>query len=114
MTIQSFIDLTGAKLLTVGVDTAREISCGYTCDLLSWVMAHGAAGMCWVTVQTHLNVVAVATLMDMAAVVAPEGIAFEENVIEKAAEEGVALLQSDKTAYQLCGLLYAAGVPDRR
>ena len=110
MTIQSFLDMTGARLLTASVDTAREITCGYACDLLSWVMAHGAAGMAWISVQTHMNVVAVATLMDMAAVIAPEGITFEAEVIAKAEEEGVALIAADKTAYELCGLMYAAGV----
>ena len=110
MTIKEFIELTGATLVTPEADVSREITCGYACDLLSWVMSHGAAGMAWVTVQTHMNVVAVATLMDMAAVVAPEGIAFEADVIAKAQEEGIALLQSGRTAYTLCGMMYAAGV----
>ena len=110
MTIQGFMGATGAKLVTEESDLAREITCGYACDLLSWVMSHGASGMAWITVQTHMNVVAVATLMDMAAVIAPEGIRFEEEVIRKASEEGIALLESEKTAFELSGLLYAQGV----
>lgn len=110
MTIQDFLNLTGAKLVTPEVDVTREIKCGYACDLLSWVMSHGASGMAWITVQTHMNVIAVATLMDMAVVVAPEGIAFEADVIQKAQEEGIALLESDKTAYTLCGIMFANGV----
>lgn len=110
MTIHEFAQLTDSKNLTPTVDATREITCGYACDLLSWVMSHGASGMAWITVQTHMNVIAVATLMDMAAVIAPEGIAFEQSVIDKAAEEGVALLTSEKTAYQLCGMMYASGV----
>lgn len=111
MTLSDFQALTGAKLLTPSADVRREITCGYCCDLLSWVMSHGAAGMAWMTVQTHMNVVAVATLMDMAAVIAPEGIHFEADVIAKADEEGIALFESDKTAYALSGLLFGAGVP---
>ena len=110
MTIKDFMDLTGASLVTPEADLTREITCGYSCDLLSWVMSHGAAGMAWITVQTHMNVLAVATLMDMAAVVAPEGIRFEQDVVDKAQEEAIALLQSPKTAYTLCGMMYAAGV----
>lgn len=110
MTIQSFLELTGAKLLTESIDTGREITCGYSCDLLSWVMAHGASGMGWVTVQTHMNVIAVATLMDMAAVIVPEGIAVEADVVAKAAEEDIALISSELTAYELCGRMYQAGV----
>lgn len=111
MTINEFLKTTGAKLLTPETETSKQISCGYSCDLLSWVMSHGAAGMAWITVQTHMNVVAVATLMDMAAIIVPEGIAVEQDVIDKAAEEGIALIASDKTAYELCGLMYSAGVP---
>ena len=50
MTVQEMMELIEAKDRTPGTDLSREVSCGYTCDLLSWVMAHGAAGMAWVTV----------------------------------------------------------------
>ena len=111
MTIQDFMDLTGASLVTPEADLSREITCGYSCDLLSWVMAHGCADMAWVTVQTHMNVIAVASLMEMAAVIIPEGIQMEEPSLEKAREEGVAVLQSDKTAFALCALLAQHGLP---
>ncbi|MDO4548727.1 MAG: AraC family transcriptional regulator [Clostridia bacterium] len=111
MTISQIAELTGAMVKTTSVDLNREIDCGYSCDLLSWVMAHGARNMAWVTVQTHMNVIAVATLMDMSAVIAPEGINFPDDVIAKADEEGIALLQSSRTAYELCGLMFKAGIP---
>ena len=53
MTVQDVMNLIEAKDRTPETDKETEVSCGYTCDLLSWVMAHGAAGMAWVTVQTH-------------------------------------------------------------
>jgi len=89
----------------------REVTCAYTCDLLSWVMARGRAGCAWVTVQTHLNVVAVASLNDMACVIHPEGIAPEAASLEKAAGEGIAVLVTEKSAYEVCALLYGAGIP---
>ena len=89
----------------------REVSGAYAGDLLSWVMAHGKQGMAWITVQTHMNVIAVASLMEMAAVIIPEGIQMEEPSLEKAREEGVAVLQSDKTAFALCALLAQHGLP---
>ena len=111
MTIKDFIDLTDAKLLTESADLSREITCGYSCDLLSWVMAHGASGMAWITVQAHMNMIAVATLMDMACVIVPEGIAVQPDIVAKAAEEDVALISSTKTSYELSGLMYKSGVP---
>ena len=62
MKVSELTALVEAQNMTPGVEEDREISCGYTCDLLSWVMAHGCEGMAWVTVQTHMNVVAVAAL----------------------------------------------------
>lgn len=111
MTIRELMELTGAENLTPDTDTTKEVSCGYTCDLLSWVMAHGQAGMAWVTVQTHMNVIAVASLMEMAAVIIPESIEMETPSLEKAKEEGITVLSSSKTAYELCALMAQHGLP---
>ena len=111
MTVKDLIALTGATNKTPEVSLDTEVTCGYTCDLLSWVMAHGRAGMAWITVQTHMNVIAVASLMEMAAVLIPEGIEMEEATLQKAKEEKIAVLQSDKTAFELCALMASAGLP---
>ena len=79
----------GAKVLSGEENLETEISCGYSCDLLSWVLAHGKQGMGWCTVQSHVNVIAVAVLMEMACIVfwwrtcQPE-----EATLAKAQEEG--------------------------
>ena len=111
MNIGELIELTGAKNMVPEASLDTEVTCGYTCDLLSWVMAHGRAGMAWITVQTHMNVIAVASLMEMAAVIVPEGIEMEGPTLEKAKEEGICVLQSDKTAFELCALMAQAGLP---
>ena len=111
MTVQEVLELLEAKDRTPDTDKNTEVSCGYTCDLLSWVMAHGAAGMAWVTVQTHMNVIAVASLMEMAAVIIPEGIEMETPSLEKAKEEGISVLESPLTAYEICARLAAKGLP---
>lgn len=110
MTLGELKELIGARALTP-CDDARQVLSGCTCDLLSWVMAHGCADMAWVTVQTHMNVIAVAALMDFACVIMPDGIKMPENVVAKAAEEDIAVLESDMDAFSICGLLYSRGVP---
>ena len=111
MTVRDLIALTGGENKTPEASMDTEVTCGYTCDLLSWVMAHGKAGMAWITVQTHMNVIAVASLMEMAAVILPEGIEIEEATLAKAREEGICVLQCSKTAYELCALMAQAGLP---
>ena len=110
MKVQELMELLSARSLNPGANLEAEIRCGYACDLLSWVLARGRQGMAWATVQTHLNVIAVAVLMDMACVILAEGVQPEEATLRKAREEGLALLSSEKTAYELCGLMAKAGV----
>ncbi len=113
MKVSELKTMIDAVCLTPEIAEDKEITCGYTCDLLSWVMAHGDEGMAWVTVQTHLNVIAVAVLSDMACVVLPEGIRMEEESLRKATAEGMTVLTSPLTAYEICGKLSAAGVPGK-
>ena len=47
----------------------REVNAGYCGDLLSDVMANAPVGCIWLTVQGHQNIVAVAVLREMAAVI---------------------------------------------
>ncbi len=112
MKVSELAALTEAAFLTAVPDD-KEVTCGYTCDLLSWVMAHGDEGMAWVTVQTHMNVVAVAVLADMACIVLPENVKMEGEALDKALSEGMAVLSSPLTAYEICGRLAGAGVPGR-
>ncbi|MBQ9298996.1 MAG: AraC family transcriptional regulator [Clostridia bacterium] len=113
MKIKDILPLIEAQVKTPGADLDKDVLCGYTCDLLSWVMAHGQEGMAWVTVQTHMNVIAVAALHDMACVIMPENIQMEKESIEKAAEEGICVLESGLSGYEICGRLHAAGIPDK-
>ena len=113
MTVKELCELIEAKDMTPEADKSAEVSCGYTCDLLSWVMAHGTAGMAWVTVKTHMNVIAVASLMEMAAVIIPEGIEMEAPSLEKAQDEGINVLQTQLTAYEICARLAEAGLPGK-
>ena len=111
MNVKELKELIGAKSLTPGLSEDAEVTCGYACDLLSWVMSHGEEGMAWVTVQTHLNVIAVAVLADMACVVLPESIDMEAESLKKATDEGMCVLSSPMTAYEICAVLASAAIP---
>jgi len=113
MKVYELLPLIEAENLTPSVPMDKDVLCGYTCDLLSWVMAHGQEGMAWVTVQTHLNVIAVAVLSEMACVILPESIDMEPESLEKAAAEGMCVLKTKLSGYEICGRMHAAGVPDK-
>ncbi|MFN2131724.1 MAG: DRTGG domain-containing protein [Anaerolineae bacterium] len=91
-------------------DLAREISGGYASDLLSCVMAGAAAGNVWVTLQCHPNVVAVASLLDLSAVIITEGMVPDEETVHKAHEARVNLLGTAQDTFTVVGRLAALGV----
>ena len=97
--------------LTPGVDHAdQEVAAGYVSDLLSDVLANGPAGGVLVTVQVHLNVVAVVVHAEMTAVLFAHGRQPDEAVRAKAIEEGVALYASKDSAFEIVGRLHALGL----
>jgi len=110
MNIGELAKLLEANIIEEGTAPTQAVTCGYACDLLSWVLAHGCKGMAWTTVQTHVNVVAVAVLMEMACVILAEGNELEPASLAKAREEGLAVLNSKLTAYEICGRMMAAGI----
>lgn len=85
-------------------------SAGYTSDLLSCVMAGAPHQSIWVTLQAHNNIVAVAALLDLCAVIITEGAMPDLPTIEKANEEGVVLLSSQLKSFEVAGRLWEFGL----
>jgi hypothetical protein len=87
-----------------------EVTGGYACDLLSYVMANGRAGDLWLTIQGHPNIVAVASLIGLAGIVVVEDAKVDAVTLEKAAQEGIPLMVTHESAYTIAGRLYELGV----
>jgi len=88
----------------------REAVAGYCGDLLSDVMANSKKGALWLTIQSHQNIVAVAVLRELAAIVLVNGRMPDEETKTKALGEGIPLLLSPLPAYELAGRLYELGI----
>ena len=99
MTIQSLGKKLGLETLSEMTD--KEIASCYISDLLSRVLGGCVAGDIWITVQTSLNMVAVATMTEASCVILPEGLTAPDNTIERANEEGLTIFSSAETAYSL-------------
>ena len=88
----------------------REVTEGYCGDLLSDVMGNAPAGCIWMTVQGHQNIIAVAVLREMAAIVITGGQEPDAETIDKADQEDIPVLQYPDSSFRLTGQLYSAGV----
>lgn len=108
MTAKELAAQTGWKVLS-GSGSA-EITSAYVCDLLSWVMAHAREGAAWVTVQAHLNVVAIASLLNLACIIVPENIEVPEATLSVAQEKGICMMSAPCTSYGAAMVLCRSGV----
>jgi len=101
MTISSAAESLGLTLVTNPGYEDRDITGCYIGDLLSLVMGKATDGDVWITIQTNINIVAVAALTEAACVVIPEGISVEPTTVDKANEKGIIIFGSEKDSYNL-------------
>lgn len=90
-------------------DDQREFSGAYIGDLLSWVMGRAKHDNVWITIMSNINIVAVASLADVACIVLAEGVTLEENVRATAEQKGVNVYTSERTAFELAAELASLG-----
>ena len=110
MTVEELVPALGLKLIAGEPSLQREVTGGYASDLLSCVMARARAGNVWVTLQAHVNVVAVASLLDLAAVIITEGVEPDVATRQRAEAEGVILLSTPQTTFAVISELARLGV----
>ena len=96
--------------LKAGEISEREISGCYIGDLLSLAMARVESGNIWITIQTNINIVAVASLTDAACIILAEGLSPDDNAAKKADAEDIAVLSSPLSAYELAARLAELGI----
>ena len=95
MLVKDLAHLESLQILSNENTLDNEINDLYTSDLLSWVMGHvHEEKMCLLTVLNTINAVAVATLLDMSAIIFCDGVIPTDDIIAKANEEGIAILTS--------------------
>ena len=110
MNVKELVDHFNLHLAAGQNNLDRQIQSGYCGDLLSDVMANAPDGCIWLTVQTHQNIVPVAVLHEMAAIVLTGGHEADPETIEKANEENVPILLWPESAFEFAGRVCAAGV----
>ncbi len=110
MKLKEIVEALGLEVRSGSGLLDKEVRGGYASDLLSDVMAHTRPGDLWITLQVHLNIVAVATLNDLAGIILVNGREPEEATLRKATEEGVVLMVSPLSTFEVAGRLYELGI----
>ena len=102
MTVKEFSDkLNLTYLCNEANANSREINGCYCGDLLSWVMSRAEENNVWLTVMGNINSIGVAVLTDVACIVLTENAPLDDNAKQKADENGVIVLTTNKNSYEV-------------
>jgi serine kinase of HPr protein (carbohydrate metabolism regulator) len=110
MTLKEIVEKFGLEIVSGETNLDREVKHGYVSDLMSDVIANAGKGDVWITLQVHVNIVAVAVMKELSGIILIGGRHPEEAALTKAKSEEMPIMVSDLPAYEMAGRLYAAGV----
>lgn len=114
MTLGEIAEALKLDVRTCPSEMDRSVEGGYVSDLLSDVIAGAKEGDIWITLQMHQNIVAVAFLNNLAGIVIVGGREPDPETLKKAEDQGVPIMVTSMTAYELAGRLYTMGVRRRQ
>jgi predicted transcriptional regulator len=106
MKVIDLIEKLGLEVFSGQNGLNNQVSGGYVSDLLSDVMGNATENEVWVTLQIHSNIVAVASLKDIAAIILVKGLKPDSNTMERSNSENIPLLGSSLATFELAGQLY--------
>jgi hypothetical protein len=110
MDLQELINSLSLEVKTPELNLHREVTGGYVSDLLSDVIGNAHKGTIWVTLQIHLNIVAVASLKELAGIILINNRSPDADTLKRANAENVPVMTSTLPAFELVGKLYALGL----
>ena len=106
MKVSELVEELDLTLYSGGKGLDREITGGYVSDLLSDVMGNAREGEIWITLQVHQNVLAIASLKDLAAVILVNNLEPQENTVRHSNEEDIPILGTSLSTFEIAGKLY--------
>ena len=102
MTVKELSEIFDCQIICMP-DGDREISGGYAGDLLSWVIGRASSGNVWVTIMSNMNIVAVASLSDIACILLSENVDLDDDSIrERALSQGINILKTKMDTFSAC------------
>lgn len=107
MKVRDLVDKLYLKVFCGNQGINKQVEGAYVSDLLSDVMGNVEENQVWITLQTHKNIVAIASLKDVAAIILVKGHKPEPAALEQSNQEGIPILGTDLETFEIAGKLYA-------
>jgi predicted transcriptional regulator len=106
MQVNDIVKSLNLKVFSGDAGLNNEVEGGYASDLLSDVMGHAEAGSVWITLQSHKNVMAIASLKELSAIILVKGIDPEYDTAFQSNQEGIPILGTNLGSFEIAGKLY--------
>ena len=106
MTVKGIVEKIGLKIFSGEEGLGVEVTGGYTSDLLSDVMGYAKEGQLWITLQTHRNIMGIASLKELSAIILVKGFIPDKDTVAISKSEGIPILGTKMEAFELSGRLY--------
>jgi len=110
MKINELINIIKLETVTEIFNPGDDVTGAYTSDLLSDVISNTKKGYIWITLQTHINIIAVASLKELGGIIIVMNRELDSDVYDKAMEEKISIFRTDLNAFQISGKLYELGI----
>ncbi len=104
MTVKELLELEKFEAVNIA-DDSRKIIGGYCGDLLSWVMGRAEENNVFVTIMVNVNVIAVASLINVSCVVICENAELSDELITAAKQKGINLIRTPLASFEACAYL---------
>lgn len=110
MNVNSLVEQLNLNVVSGKDSLDKQINGCFIGDLLSVAMGKAKEGNAWITIQSHYNIVAVATLVGTSCIIVTEGFEVEQTAIEKADEELIPILTTNLSTYEIAKKLSELGI----
>jgi hypothetical protein len=110
MKLKEIVEELDLEIKSGGGKLDTDVRRGYVSDLMSDVIANAQEGDLWITLQVHVNIIAVASMKSLSGVILINKREPEESTLEKAVSEDIPLFISSLPAFEVVGKLYQLGI----
>jgi predicted transcriptional regulator len=108
MNVNTLAETLNLKVISGEKGLNNEIAGGYVSDLLSDVMGNAEQGQAWITLQVHKNIMAIASLKELACIILVKGLMPNTETLEQSNGEGIPILSTESETFEISGRLYEA------
>ncbi len=109
MLLRNLAEIVQGEFVNTG-NLDQIVEQAYCADILSDVIAYADRGYVWITIHTHVNIIAVARLKKLGAVILAGNNLPHPDTVLRSREKGVTLITTKLSSFEVAGRLYQAGI----